>query len=147
MAKFFIKAVCALFLLFALPAAGIACRCAGPISPSTAYQRAQAVVVGKVLDLKGDRDKEGATARIAVSRAWKQRVDAEVEVFTSTTCAFDFQVGEEYLLYLYESPKTKGYTTKKCLGNQTVVQAGKSLAWLERHYPGHLEGEKKAGSK
>jgi len=131
-ANFFIKLACVLLLL-ALPSYALACRCPGQISPESAYQRADVVLCGKVLTVKGDIDKEGATARIRVLKVWKKRVQSEVDVFTSTTCAFVFRTGEEYLLYLYETPEGKYYSTKKCIGNLPISKAKKALNWLERN--------------
>ncbi len=130
--NFLVKAVCLLFLL-ALPSYASACRCPGSISPASAYKRADVVLWGKVLDVKGNIDKEGATAKISVLKAWKKGVRNEVDVFTSTTCAYVFQTGDEYLLYLSKSPDGKNYTTKKCVGNLPIPKAKKALDWLNRH--------------
>lgn len=116
-----------------LPTVGFACRCPGSISPIAAYKQADIVLWGKVMAVKGDINKEGATARISVSKVWKKKIRNEVSVLTATTCAFEFQLNEEYLLYLYESPDGKYYTTKKCVGNLPISQAEKALDWLKRH--------------
>jgi len=129
---FFIHVVCFILLPLGIPSQGFACRCAGSISPAAAYRQADIVVMGKVLAVTGDINKEGATARISVSKAWKKPIPSEVVVSTTTTCAFDFQTGEEYLLYLREAADGNGYTSRKCVGNLPSCKAEKALDWLKK---------------
>jgi hypothetical protein len=97
----------ALLLLIALlvyaPEAVFACRCPAHRSFSDAYARAESVVTGKVSALQTNADGNGSTATVIVSQSWKAQAPQTISVSTSTTCAFNFVQGEEYLLYLYQS--------------------------------------------
>jgi hypothetical protein len=129
---FSIKLACILIIM-AIPSNTAACRCPEPLSPEIAYDRADVVVCGKALSVQGNMYKEGAIVRIKVFDAWKKKIHSEIDVFTSTTCAFDFQTGEEYLLYLYDMPEGKYYSTKKCVGNLPTSKAKKALLWIEQN--------------
>lgn len=134
------RRMASLILLLALPAVSLACRCIEDITPESAYRQADVVVRGQARTVRGDINKEGATANVRVSQAWKKATRAEIEVLTSTTCAFEFQPGEEYLLYLRESSNGT-YTTRRCLGNRSIAEAQKALDWLKRRgAPAAIEG-------
>ena len=120
-------------LLLTLVAPAWACRCPAEPSAATAYQRADVVVQATVLAVQGDINQDGATARLRVLRAWKRPVGAEIEVRTATTCAFEFQGGASYLLYLTVSADGAQYSTKRCMGNLPLAGADKALDWLQRH--------------
>src|ERR1044071_5175870 len=112
----------ALALLLAYPATALACRCVPNISPALAYRNADVVVRAKVLAVRasgGDITKDGASARITVAKAWKGDIAGDVEVSTRTTCAFPFEEGADYLLYLRKAPDGgAGFVTNKCFGNK-----------------------------
>ena len=129
----FVYLIWVLVALLVLPSLAHACRCAGPVSPATAYHNALAVVQGKILAVEGDINKEGVTARVRVLKAWKKKIKSEIEVSTRTTCAYDFHVGEEYLIYLQQTADGGHYSTKKCAGNFKSAEAGNALKWLQRH--------------
>jgi hypothetical protein len=129
------KSACLLLLLWLVPFYSHACRC-GSISPSTAYHQADVVLWGKVLTVKGNINTEaGATARISVLKLWKRGVANanEVEVLTRTTCAYDFKIGEEYLLFLNKDSHTDQFTTGICNGNLPIANAKNALKWLNFH--------------
>lgn len=112
----------------------IACRCLEPESTADAYGRAQVVVRATVLSVDGVGDSPGgARARLRVEEAWKADVPAEVVVSTSTTCAFDFHAGNEYLLYLYPGTEAGELTTRICVGNCLAANAEGALRWLRAH--------------
>ena len=119
------------FLVFA-PAAALACRCPEHRSFSDAYTRAESVITGKVTALEKNADGNGSTATLAVSQAWKAQAPQTISVSTSTTCAFNFVQGEEYLLYLYRTAQG-GYYTSKCVGDLPLARAAPALSWLKRH--------------
>ena len=78
-------------------------------------------------------DAIGSTAVLRPSRAWKQNVEAELEVHTATTCAFDFKPDQDYLLYLHRSANTGRLSTHACMGNREAPQAQPSMDWLQRY--------------
>jgi hypothetical protein len=108
------------------------CRCAPGLSERSAYKRAHAVVVAEVANVTAHASGNGSTAAIRVSKAWKAPVRREATVETSTTCAFDFQKSQKYVLYLFMS-EGKGYYTSRCVGNELVSEAEKKLEWLRRN--------------
>jgi hypothetical protein len=125
----------AVLLVLALGAGPVlACRCLEPASTAVAYGRAHAVVRAAVLSVDGVGDSPGgARARLRVEEAWKADVAGEIVVSTSTTCAFDFQPGNEYLLYLYPGPGAGEWTTRICMGNCLTANAERALRWLRAH--------------
>jgi hypothetical protein len=99
-------------------------------------------VQGKVLAVNGDINKDGAMARVRVLRVWKKKVKGELEVWTRTTCAYEFHVGEEYLIYLQQTADGEHYSTRKCDGNLKFVEASNAIKWLERYgVPQHVDDE------
>lgn len=119
-------------LLPFVPVAALACRCPTHLPFSKAYERAQSVVTGKVSAVATNPDGNGSTATVTVSHAWKAQVSQTISVSTSTTCAFNFVQGEEYLLYLYRTPEG-GYYTSKCVGDLPIAKAEPALSWLKIH--------------
>jgi hypothetical protein len=121
-----------LALLAFAPAAAFACRCPAHRSLSDAYRRAASVITGKVTALQKNADGNGSTATLTVSQSWKAQAPQIISVSTSTTCAFNFVEGEEYLLYLYRTEKG-GYYTSKCVGDLPLAKAETALSWLKLH--------------
>ena len=112
----------------------LACRCLEPASTADAYGRAHLVVRATVLAVDGVGDSPGgARAKLRVAEAWKTDVPSEVVVSTSTTCAFDFHAGSEYLLYLYPGSEPDQWSTRICVGNCLASTAEASLSWLHTH--------------
>lgn len=109
-----------------------ACRCLEP-GPGAAYRAATAVVQGHVAGIRGDAEGPGgATVRIEVSRAWKLPVAGPIEVATSTTCAYVFEAGKDYLVYL-QRDAAGHWQTRRCRGNLPLAEAQGRLDWLSRH--------------
>jgi hypothetical protein len=130
MTKNFGRVLVLLVLVFVAEQA-LACRCLEPASTADAYGKAQVVVRATVLSVDGVGDSPGgARARLRVEEAWKADVPAEMVVSTSTTCAFDFHAGNEYLLYLYPGPAAGEWSTRICVGNCLAADAEGALRWL-----------------
>ena len=109
----------------------LACRCLEPASTEQAYENAQAVILASVDSVDGVGDSlAGARARLSVKEAWKSDVVCNIEVSTSTTCAFDFRPGNEYLLYLYSDKVSGQWNTRICVGNTPADGAAAALEWL-----------------
>ena len=112
----------------------LACRCVEPASTAQAYRSADVVVRARVQAVEGVGDAPGgARARLVVEESWKADVAGDLEVATSTTCAFDFQAGQHYLLFLFRDRQADRLTTRICAGNQPVPQAASALQWMRRH--------------
>ncbi len=132
MMRFLRLEFCLLGLLLAAPSQALACRCAGPISPQTAYRHADVVVVAKVITVTPNAGDNGVIATVRVSQAWKEAVPGELTVATDSTCAYGFTPGHEDLLYL--SRTLAGvYGTTRCNGTQPLANAKKALGWLNRY--------------
>ena len=125
---------CMLALLSGMPSAALACRCAGLPSPLTAYQRADVVVVARILTVMPNPGQNGGTALVRVSRAWKEDIASEITVATDSTCAYTLMSDREDLLYLSKNRLgLGGYGTSRCDGNQHLSEATQTLQWLHRH--------------
>ncbi len=112
----------------------LACRCVEPASTATAYRRADVVVRARVQSVEGEGEAPGgALAHLLVDQAWKTDVPAAVDVKTSTTCAFDFKPGQDYLLYLLRDRQAGQLTTRICMGNLPASQADSALQWMHKH--------------
>jgi len=120
----------ALLLVGAVPAR--ACRCVEPLAPAAAYAAADLVVRATVLHVEPGAGDGEATARIELAQAWKRPVPAHLEVSTRSTCAYPFEAGQAYLLYLRASGPG-AYATRRCAGNLPAAEAGRALDWLRRH--------------
>ena len=123
--------VLVLLVLTLVAQQALACRCLEPASTADAYGRAHVVVRATVLSVDGVGDSPGgARARLRVEEAWKADVATEIVVTTSTTCAFDFQAGNDYLLCLYPGTGPSEYSTRICVGNCLAANAEGALRWL-----------------
>lgn len=92
------------------------CRCT-QITLSEAYKRADAVLYGYTSDfVRLPSPEGGGTAIIEVESSWKSNLPNRLVVNTQTSCAFDFEKGNHYLLFLNKS-ETGFYETGMCYGN------------------------------
>jgi hypothetical protein len=107
------------------------CRCRSPTEVSEAYQRASAVVRGKVVQLTPVPARRGSRAMVAVRQAWKRPVQTRLKVSSLDLCAYPLKKGEEYLLFLMEDGRD--LVTTRCTGNQPAALAGPALEWLSEH--------------
>lgn len=126
------RAICYALILLASASKAIACRCGPEITPRAAYERAETVVLARVEEVKNRPDQNGVTARLTVARAWKKPVSREIAVLSTTTCAFNFERGQQYILYIFRGSDRQLHTSQ-CLGNVPVSDAGKVRAWLDRY--------------
>jgi hypothetical protein len=123
--------VLALTLFAAGPS--LACRCNEP-DDAAAYRDADAVVRATVIRVSGNPvGPGGAVALLEVHEAWKAAVGDPLEVETSTTCGYMFETGKDYLVYLRAGSASAPYTTRKCMGNQALLDAQERLRWLHRN--------------
>jgi hypothetical protein len=113
-----------------------ACRCKPPATRAAAYREAVAVVVAQVAAVEQRPDIDGLAATVHVAEAWKASVAPTTSVVSGTTCRFEMQPGETYLLYLTRDPKMlrpqdrEGYATAICLGNVRRADGAKAIQWL-----------------
>jgi hypothetical protein len=110
-----------------------ACRCIEP-SPRQAYRSAQSVAYGKVVSVR--RDNEGADIIyvLEVAESWKRRVEPQITIHSGTTCSFEANVGEKYVVFLKQY-KPDIYDTTMCMGNRPEANARALLNYLEAMNP------------
>jgi hypothetical protein len=109
-----------------------ACRCA-KTNMRQLYQRADAVVVGRVVALEVADAKSGTIKSVvSVAKSWKHPVRGQVTIHTEGTCAFHFEAGKRYLLYLTKASGA-AYGTTLCSGNQPAARAASAIRWLDQH--------------
>jgi len=111
----------------------LACRCTEP-SPRQAYRAAESVVYGKVLSAKSDNDGADTSYVIDVVESWKQPVEVQITVHTSTSCAFAAKIGEGYVLFL-KQPSQGAYETAMCMGNRSERASRALLKFLRSPKP------------
>ena len=98
--------LCMVFSLLSLsigPSTSYACDCVKPPSVEDELERSQAVFSGKVLEVN-EMNKGYMKKRVLleVVETWKGVSESQVIITTGSgggDCGYDFQVGEEYLVY------------------------------------------------
>jgi len=128
-----IRLIKAAFFIFFISysAQSYACRCAGDLTPKEAYDNVDIVLLGTTATISGDPFKKGgAEINIDVAKVWKCSVPKVIKIFSSTSCAFDFKIDEQYLLYLKKVKGKDYYVTDICQGNVSASKAGEKLNWL-----------------
>jgi hypothetical protein len=114
-------------------AQALACRCVEPVAPKIAYRNASVAVRAEVVALRSDVARDATTATLKVSQRWKGEVSQSIEVITDSTCAYPFENGREYVLFLQKDRGLPGYSTARCMGNQPIDKADPALKWLEKY--------------
>ena len=120
-----------LMAIAAVPREADACRCLEPKSAAAAYSAAHAAVTGQVLEVNRSSPDE-TEVTMQVTAAWKADLPRLLRVTTSTDCAFPFQKGGSYLLFLFQDASAS-YSTERCMGNRDVAKAASFLAWLRKN--------------
>jgi hypothetical protein len=119
--------------LVLFPWAAYACRCADEPGPAAAYKRADAVLLGEVLQVEPTGEAGEQAALVKVERAWKSGAESEQRVYTRTTCAYPFATGTRVVLHVFRDARRQRLETRQCMGNQPADQAEKRILWLQRH--------------
>lgn len=107
-----------LLLIVSFPNNAEACDCDIPKSAREGLEQSDAVFTGKVKSIKKTKiDGEAFNeAWIEVGEIWKGIKESQIVVYTSwSSCQFEFQEGEDYLLYSYQVS-----------GNYYVTNCGRS---------------------
>src|SRR5262245_47388359 len=136
----------AVVIVLAASAHGVfACMCGGGGSPCDSYGSASAVFVGTVVSVRqmkppndvatarrerdAGRAEWGSLYKFSVVQPYLGVAGAEVEVLTDySTCAYQFTVGQQYLVYAYRS--NTRLTTSTCTRTKPFSQAEEDLAFL-----------------
>ena len=116
-----------------------ACKCAVPGSPSEEFEKFDAVFAGKVISVQHSFDPnvtpytpdDRTTVGFDVSAVWKGVVHARMYITTPPTggsCGFTFTVGEQYIVYAYDSAYgDSSYTVSICSRTAPLGQAQADL--------------------
>lgn len=117
----------------------LACRCLEP-GARDAYAGAYAIIQARVTEVVPAPEGDGGIAILVVSQAWKRDVPEKLAVITITNCAYPWQEGKEYILFLLRE-STGLFSTARCLGNRPVGEAAWLIRWL--HKNGHISKVKR----
>jgi len=110
-----------------------ACRCTEP-APRQAFRAADGVVLGKIVSVTRENGEGDVLFAFDVSESWKRNLEGRITVHTGTTCGFDADVGQTYVLFL--KPRgAGGYETARCMGNRSEADAAPVLKYLRRRKP------------
>jgi len=112
--KLFLIAVTVIAIIAANVQETRACSCLPPLPPAKAFADADAVFMGKVVsfELTGEAFSL-RLAKFAVTKIWKGERSAVNEILTannSAACGYEFQVGENYVIYAYNAGDGKLHT-------------------------------------
>ena len=138
--------VCAAFIVGVLwllwtPGPVYACSCVQPGSPSEELEKFSAVFAGRVVSVDHSYDtRPGSVVResddrstigFEVSAVWKGTVHEDMYITTPPSdgaCGFTFDVGEEYIVYAYDSNYDDGgYSTGICSRTALLGDAKEDL--------------------
>jgi hypothetical protein len=125
--------VCSAAMSVAAPNHLLACRCTEP-TPGQAYREAESVAYGKVVSVR--REKVGADVLYVfeVTQSWKRSVASQITIRSGTTCSFEADVGESYVIFLKQY-KPDIYDTAMCMGNRPEAKARELLNYLHTITP------------
>jgi len=110
-----------------------ACSCFPPPPPSQAFFEADAVLLAKVISFEQVDSLFHRVARLSIERIWKGDEEKARDIYTaasSASCGYDFQIGEDYLIYAFEYDDGKLHT-HLCTRTALVEAAGEDLRFLE----------------
>ena len=130
--------VCFMLACFAQSEA-LACRCLEPLAKD-AYAGAYVVIQARVIEVVPAPEGDGGIAILSVSQAWKRDIMERLAVMTVTSCAYPWQEGKEYILFLVRE-STGLFSTARCLGNKPLAEAAELIRWL--HKNGHISKVKR----
>lgn len=146
------RALLLVFSIFAFIApifSAHACSCAEPPSPAEAFQKTEAVLLGKVIDIQEGPGPRHITAKIRVVKIWKGGRGFTAEVLTTSDrgamCGFNFQDGKTYLIYAYKNQDER-LETNNCTRSAPQEGAREDFAFLMSQ-PGIARGSSGCGSK
>ena len=109
------------------------CSCLEPPPPEEAYEEADVVLSGKVLNM--DLDESGYYFEVSIQTidVWKGDVLDEIIILTETSsdaCGYEFQINNEYLIYAYNY--NGGVYTNICTRTNLLEYADEDLDYLNQ---------------
>jgi hypothetical protein len=140
-----------LFFCVLLPHGASACDCGDPGPPCKAFANTPVVFAGRVVKIATISVKapsgdfyEDRLVFLEVERSYRGSVGKTAEVVTgsvSMECAYDFRMGEHYLVYAYPHPQSGKLYTGICQRTRVISEAGDDLDYLsKKDVPSHGAG-------
>jgi len=122
-------------ILFILLLIGFAypCSCQEPPPPEEAYEEADVVLSGKVINMNLDDSGYYFEVSIQTIDVWKGDVLDEIIILTETSsdaCGYNFQINNEYLIYAYSY--NSGIYTNICTRTNLLEYADEDLDYLNQ---------------
>lgn len=116
-----------------------ACTCVN-LEPNEAYEHAEAVYTGKLLDIKQERIQEGVAGPIdyrdanllEIQEIWKGANESQIIVYDEgeeNSCGISFEAGSTYLVYSYRAENGDLYTSL-CSRTAEISNAEQDLEFL-----------------
>jgi hypothetical protein len=114
----------------------MACSCIIPGPPQQEMENASAVFTGRVVNVRAPggaviSSADPVLVAFEVTRIWKGPLEAQIALTTardSASCGFEFQQGQEYIVYAYEDES--GLATNLCTRTALLEAAGEDLQAL-----------------
>ncbi|HFE44141.1 MAG TPA: hypothetical protein ENJ18_01425 [Nannocystis exedens] len=135
-----VRQICLVSLLvagaWAIPHVASACSCLPPEPPKEALEKAQAVFVGRVLEISEEGGGDMLARRryrFEVSRFWKGELGETITLSSaasSAACGRSYAQDEQYLIYASTDPNGGGLVDFLCSRTRTLASADEDLAVL-----------------
>ncbi|MBE7121760.1 cobalamin biosynthesis protein CbiN [Bacillus cereus] len=111
------------FILIVFPDKSYACDCMKK-SPEDAFQKNDVVFEGKVLEVQ-EKDGGGIKTLFEVKKIWKGTSSSQIIIYTSSSssCAFRFAEGGEYIVFSSHRGEEKLLETSICSGTKRLDEA------------------------
>ncbi|OOR23359.1 cobalamin biosynthesis protein CbiN [Bacillus cereus] len=110
------------FTFFILPEKSYACDCIKR-SPEDTFQKNDVVFEGKVLEVQ-EKDGGGIKTLFEVKKIWKGTSSSQIIIYTSSSsCAFRFGEGGEYIVFSSHRGEEKLLETSSCSGTKRLDEA------------------------
>ena len=107
------------------------CSCMEPPPPEEAYEDADVVFSGEVINITEDESGYYHEVTFQIIDVWKGEDSEEITVLTETysdACGYNFQINNEYLVYAYNY--TWGIYTNICTRTNLLEYASEDLDYL-----------------
>jgi len=113
-----------------IPSTAYACSCYVPDTATEAKDKAAAVFVGTVTNVK--KQKSGFDITFTARKTWKGPSSTEIHVFSPYgSCQYNFEEGTEYLVYASSWKNSKLLTVYDCGRTAPLPGAQKDIDELE----------------
>lgn len=119
-------------VMIAASSPAYSCSCVQAPAPAEALKQADAVLLGKVIDIQDGPGPYHITAKLSVTKIWKGEKDFSAKILTTSDgamCGFYFQEGKTFLIYAYKNQEGR-LETNNCTRSALAERASQDLAFL-----------------